>query len=298
MKLEGIRVFFNNFMYRVPHFHKSLELMLVLSGEMSVNTERVSLRLAPDDIAIINAGVPHELTAINSDCTFLCIQFMPDSYWSAYPPIHFESNLPREHLGAEEYKNLKETMLHMADAYFSKTPFYELCCISAITSIIYTLLRSMPIISVDSSGNGSQRLIAARVMRLVDFVDRNYKSKIRLAEFARSEGKSLSYISRFISSALNQSFQSYVNTVRFYAACRLIAAGNMSMLDICYEVGFSDYRYFSNVFKERTGLTPAQYRREHEDMPMSYDVNNEHICTESESLALLERLKQSIDFGI
>ena len=58
---------------------------------------------------------------------------------------------------------------------------------------------------------------------------------------------------------MNQSFQEYVGKVRFHAACQLIAEGNLHMLDVCFESGFSDYRYFSKAFQEQYHMTPEQY---------------------------------------
>jgi len=70
----------------------------------------------------------------------------------------------------------------------------------------------------------------------------------------------LSYLSRFIKAVLNQTFQEYVNSVRFHCACKLIAAGQKRMLDVCMESGFSDYRYFSREFQKNYGMTPEQYK--------------------------------------
>ena len=49
--------------------------------------------------------------------------------------------------------------------------------------------------------------------------------------------------------------------MRFHSACRMIRSGGMRMLDVCEEAGFSDYRYFSNCFKEQCGMTPVEYSR-------------------------------------
>ncbi len=296
IEMHGMRMFFNTFMYRCPHYHKSLELILIIKGEMTVSMEEVSLRLLEDDVAVINSGVPHELTAVGSNCTFLCLQFMPDAYWSGYPSVKFLSNTPREYMSTKEFSDLSRTLLKMAELYFLRRPYFEAYCISAVHKIIYLLLTHLPTAELSTEKTESQKAISARIIRLVEFVDKNYKSKIKLSDFAEQEGKSPSYISHFVSNTLNQSFQSYVNTVRFYAACRLMAAGNMSMLDICYEVGFSDYRYFSNVFKEKTGQTPSQYQKLHGDTKLvNYDSNNEHIYTDQESSEMIESLRSKFD---
>jgi AraC-like DNA-binding protein len=277
-------------MYRTPHFHKSMELMVVLTGEMDVNTEHSTFRLSPHDMVLINSGSPHELAACSTGCTFLCLQFLPDSYLPNFPPVLFSGSRPRDYLTQEQYQQLEQQLLDMALKYFRHDDFYEVYCISTTNYILYALLTNLPHHML-SAKNNRQELMSARLMRLVDYVDENYARRPSLAEFAASESRSLSYISRFVKNALNQSFQSYVNTVRFYAACRLIADGTMSMLDICYEVGFSDYRYFSNVFKERTGLTPAQYQKmEANTVRIFPNYDQEHIFSDEDSVTLLNSL--------
>ena len=102
----------------------------------------------------------------------------------------------------------------------------------------------------------------ARLMRLIQFVDENYMHKIRLSDFARQEGRSVSYMSHFVKDTMNQTFQDYVNSVRFNCARKLIAGSKDSLVSICMESGFSDYRYFSQTFRETYGMTPAEYRRQ------------------------------------
>ena len=60
---------------------------------------------------------------------------------------------------------------------------------------------------------------------------------------------------------MNQTFQDYVNSVRFRKACKLIAEGKESMISISMESGFSDYRYFSRAFQQQCGMTPEEYSR-------------------------------------
>lgn len=290
VRLKGIRILLNTVMYRTPHFHKSMEWILVLFGEMNVNTDQTTHQLRPGDLILINSGSPHELAAHSSDCTFLCVQFTPDAYVQNFPTVLFDGNLPRKYLSDREYLHMVDQMLRMSLMYFREDPYYDLYCVSAANEILYTLLSRLPHHEL-AANTSRQELISGRLMRLVDYVDKNYMRKVSLADFAESEGRSLSYISRFVKSVLNQNFQSYVNTVRFYSACRLIEEGKMSMLDICYEVGFSDYRYFSKVFRDRTGMTPAQFQQMEKGAHhyfSSYD--QEHIFSSAESAAMLERL--------
>lgn len=291
-QIRGIHMFLNTVVYRKPHFHSGIELIYVLSGNMMTNVEYMTYQLKARDMILINSGSPHEFIAAVSGCLFLCVQVSMGACLTNGQSIRFDSNTPVDFFAPEEYRQFEKLLVNMADKYFRQGRFYELYCTSVTQQLLYMLLTSVPFHSLSSRYASSQEAMAGRLMRMVDYVDKNYSHRLSLAEFARAEGKSLSYISHFIKKSINQTFQNYVNTVRFYAACRLIAANSMNLLDVCYEVGFSDYKYFSQVFKERTGLTPAQYGKKigAENGCVKPNYDNEHIHTNEESRTIFDAL--------
>lgn len=63
------------FMYKLGdvsrHWHESLELLLVLAGEVSIYANDALVTLRPDDIILINSNTPHELHA--EDCVMIAV---------------------------------------------------------------------------------------------------------------------------------------------------------------------------------------------------------------------------------
>ena len=135
-------------------------------------------------------------------------------------------------------------------------------------------------------------------MRLTQYVEENYTHKIRLADFAQKEGGSVIYLSHFIKNTMNQTFQDYVNSVRFRKACKLIAEGKESMISISMESGFSDYRYFSRAFQEYYGMTPAEYRRKANTIVTGKSAQSqsthseERFLTRGQSLGILQEFRK------
>ena len=118
--------------------------------------------------------------------------------------------------------------------------------------------------------------------------------KIRLSDFAEAEGFSMSYLSHFIKSTLNQSFQEYVNSVRVNCACKLIAGGEEKLTAVCLESGFSDYRYFSAAFKKQFGMTPEQYKfslKKPENAVIHHSIHSlERFYTDEQSKSIIASL--------
>ena len=74
------------------------------------------------------------------------------------------------------------------------------------------------------------------------------------------EGLSLHYLSRYLTNQLGMSFQDYLTLLRYRRAKLLLERTDLKLADIAYSSGFSDIRYFNQVFRQAHGLMPAEYR--------------------------------------
>jgi AraC-like DNA-binding protein len=174
-----------------------------------------------------------------------------------------------------------DLLFHMMDVYLKEEDGYELECISGCADLIRKSYLAIPHHVQTGKELEQNKKRTQRLSRFLKFVDENYMFRIKLADFAEQEDMSLAYMSVFVRKELGQTFQEYVNSVRFNAACKMMAAGESSMQTICLESGFSDYRYFSNEFRRRKGVTPEQYSRNPDPSP---DAQKTH-----QSLHSLER---------
>ena len=180
--------------------------------------------------------------------------------------------------------------------YLEMSPGYELGCSGQMQLAFRELLR-LPLWHRESQEEETDRAVRQeRVEKIINYVDRNYMHKIRLSDLADEEGLSMGYLSHFVKDTLGMSFQDYVSQVRFNSARKLIEGGGMKMLDVCYASGYSDYRYFSQTFVKRLGMTPEAYSRspqprESEQTRIHQSVHSlEQFYTRSRSMQMLEEL--------
>jgi len=52
-----------------------------------------------------------------------------------------------------------------------------------------------------------------------------------------------------------------IRDLRVARACQLLAESPLPLVEIAMEVGYADQAGFSTVFRQRTGLTPSEFRR-------------------------------------
>jgi AraC-like DNA-binding protein len=53
----------------------------------------------------------------------------------------------------------------------------------------------------------------------------------------------------------------YVQNLRIEEAKRLLESSDQAIDEICFSVGYEDPSFFRRLFKRRTGVAPARYRR-------------------------------------
>lgn len=101
--------------------------------------------------------------------------------------------------------------------------------------------------------------------RALLYIAQNYKEDISMEQTAEYVNLSPHYFSKMFRQQAGETFIDYVTRLRINEAKRLIAEEQLSLKGICYEVGYKDPNYFSRVFKKAVGITPSEYRQQHEN---------------------------------
>ncbi|MDP4182316.1 MAG: response regulator [Bacillota bacterium] len=99
------------------------------------------------------------------------------------------------------------------------------------------------------------------IISAVKYIEANFMREITLEDVARAVNVSPFYLSKLFKSEMNQNFIDFLTYLRVDAAKKRIPDPNMSIKEICYQVGYNDPNYFTRVFKKVTGLTPLEYRQ-------------------------------------
>ena len=102
----------------------------------------------------------------------------------------------------------------------------------------------------------------ARLRRVRDRIDREYAEPLDVEALARGEHMSAGHLSRQFRLAYGESPYGYVMTRRIERAMALLRRGDLSVTDVCFEVGCSSLGTFSSRFTELVGVPPSIYRRD------------------------------------
>lgn len=101
--------------------------------------------------------------------------------------------------------------------------------------------------------------------RVKDRIDREYAQPLDVEALARGVHMSAGHLSREFKRAYGESPYSYLMTRRIERAMALLRRGDLSVTEVCFEVGCQSLGTFSTRFTELVGMPPSTYKQQAAD---------------------------------
>ena len=108
------------------------------------------------------------------------------------------------------------------------------------------------------------------VMRCIDYLQNHLHEKIIISDVSDDLNISLKQLSILFKKETGLSIVDYIQQERINEAKSLLAYTDLSFSEISSSLNYCSQSYFTSVFKKKTGITPAKYRKEHYKIPV-YD---------------------------
>ncbi|HCW73497.1 MAG TPA: DNA-binding response regulator [Clostridiaceae bacterium] len=98
------------------------------------------------------------------------------------------------------------------------------------------------------------------VDQMLQFIFENYDKKIVMRDVIEKFNYSETYLNRKFKETVGTTFNEYLNRYRIQKAIELLVKEKeMSIQEISWKCGISDYKYFGSVFKKYVGCGPKEY---------------------------------------
>ncbi len=109
-----------------------------------------------------------------------------------------------------------------------------------------------------------EQLRTSKSRKLIDkakqYIQDNYAHEISLDSIACEIGLSACYLSTLFKNIETVSLKDYITTIRINASKKYLKDIDLKIYEVAANVGYTDSRYFSQLFRKKTGYTPVQYR--------------------------------------
>lgn len=97
--------------------------------------------------------------------------------------------------------------------------------------------------------------------QMLGFVHRQYSERITLEQTAAAGGVSRSKCCQIFKKYMGSSPNDYVVSFRLEKAMEQLRTTDQMVTDIAFSCGFNSASYFAEVFTNKKGCTPREYRR-------------------------------------
>lgn len=99
------------------------------------------------------------------------------------------------------------------------------------------------------------------IRKAIEYIDENYvRDDMSLKNAAEAVNLTPTYFSTLFKKETGTNFSDYLSKLRVEKAKELLCRTSKLVCEIAQEVGFSDYRYFGQIFKRHTGQTPREFQ--------------------------------------
>lgn len=279
--------------YVISHGHEFLEFSYIVSGTMLHTFNGEESALQPGDYFIVDHGTEHAYQRTSEEplqiinLLFLpeflertlagCLKFedVVNSYLLRFNFNSFRSN-PTGKAFHDTTGKIRTLLDEICDEYDSRRYGYleYIRCL-----FVQILIHAMRTINTREEAPITDACIA----EIMDDLAIRYAQKALLSDYAPKYNCSVSYLSKKFTEEAGVPFSTYVQHLRIEHSCRLLQRTNLRINEIAYQVGYTDTKFFNQVFKSTLGITPREYRKTHPYiMPPDLDAESVAFISDAE----------------
>jgi AraC-like DNA-binding protein len=150
--------------------------------------------------------------------------------------------------------------------------YQQLDTLSSVKDGFYAVMQFMTILYELSRCDGVRTLATSsyakvevesdsrRVLKVKNYIAKNYMDEIRLNTLADIAGMSPSAFSRFFKLHTGRNLSEYIIEMRLGYASRMLVDTAKSVAEISFQSGFNNLSNFNRIFKKKKGCSPSEFR--------------------------------------
>lgn len=235
------------------HFHNEVELICVISGEMTVYIEKDKIQMSKEDMLVVNTNEHHSHQA--SDDILYCsiyVSYQKVCDLLGIGEIKFVHELS-EGKSAQDLRTVVHQILSYQNSVQSR-PLYAY-------SLYYQMMDILSFHFSRETFQYAKGKNQERNSKINNYIRNNYNKQITLNDLAKRLYISNAYLSRYFKQTYGMGFAEYLGNVRMHHALDDIEHTDKILLEVALSNGFSNVSAFNKKFKQLYHMTPSEYRK-------------------------------------
>jgi len=98
------------------------------------------------------------------------------------------------------------------------------------------------------------------VKKMYVYVKNNFREKISIHDLSKRYGVSATYLNRIFKYEIGFPFNDFLNRYRIHISISMLKSGSGYIYEIAEKTGFTDYKYFTEVFRKYIGCAPSDFK--------------------------------------
>ncbi len=257
------------------HGHTFLEIVYITHGTGTHHIGNESLSVVPGDVFIVPIGTYHSFESDNPrnplrhyDCLLLLDEAAEQVDYSLFSGMAgdlFYNVLFPQDVNREAYIHLRdanEDVLRVLRVMAGETGMPQSDSANLLFACAIELLVWLS--RLYHAQFGENKMIQARrdgILDAIRYLEKNYNQRITLNELSRIALFSPNYFCTLFKETTGLSVTEYIQQIRNKEAIRLLLSTDLTVRDICRQIGYSDEKLFRRVFSRNIGYTPGEYRK-------------------------------------
>lgn len=256
------------------HYHDFVEITYIASGSGFHVVNDKEYEVIKGDLFIINYDMWHGFYKKDSQTPLIVynLLFTPDFLddnlvdvidYSFFPKAFLLKGMDAQdcskadlHIHPNYQVKFEDLISKIYMEYTLKPAGYLNMIRAHMIELIVTIVRRM------SKENADKNSAEANIIEeAIDYLHKNYLGNISLKEVARKAFFSKNYFCKIFKQYTGMCVYELVHKLRIESACEILAKQqDKRIVDIAMEVGYSDYKAFSQNFKKIMGMKPHEYK--------------------------------------
>ena len=249
--------------YNMPalHSHHSYEMYFLISGSRRYFIGDTIYDIEANNLVLIPKTVLHKTLAPSRGGYERYVVYFNDSSVAAL--IETIGKEAFDRLVQSHCLSLTETaaqaILHALDTMYKEMIFPDRCSDLMLSELLNSILI-LALRSGTPKAPVSEKNIS-KMQDIVHYINENLSSPLSLRDVASIAHMESTYFSKCFKTATGEGFQEYLTKVRLQKAEQLLEHSRLSISSVAETCGFSTSNYFGDVFRQRHGCSPSQYRK-------------------------------------
>ena len=251
--------------FQVIHWHEDFQFIYVIDGKIKLLTLNKRIEVSASQGIFINKNILHQVKEFTS-CHYKSFVF-PDYFLKFYfgspAGVFVDSISENEDLefyhftGQNEWENTVLNLLQkLTEMEEKKTEFYPYEILLILSSLWLTFRKNILL-----PPQQQENIVSIRMQKFLNYIANHYSEDISLESLAKSGNVGKSECLRCFKASLQTTPYKYLMEYRLSKAADLLKTTDLPIGVISENVGFHQVSHFGKCFKEKTGYSPKDYRK-------------------------------------